>query len=156
MIDWQARPQALPQPHLPAHVCPWQRRARCSQVRSKVLRYQQHVMPVRSNLTAAMASGTTTQTQISLAMPNRRTSAGPSWQACQSEAGRRPINWSSTATSVQISEVVDRYEHTVAKATAAGVGSAEWKRAAKYARIGNPTCHPAVMSSGGPHCARHS
>ena len=39
---------------------------------------------------------------------------------------------------------MDRYEHTVAKATAAGVGSAEWKRAPKYARIGNPTCHPAV------------
>ena len=41
---------------------------------------------------------------------------------------------------------MDRYEHTVAKATAAGVGSAEWKRAPKYARVGNPTCHPEVTN----------
>ena len=37
-----------------------------------------------------------------------------------------------------------QYEHTVAKATAAGVGSAEWKTAPRYARLGNPTCHPTV------------
>ena len=41
--------------------------------------------------------------------------------------GRAPIDWSSTATSVQISEVVDRYKHIIAKATAAGVSSNEWK-----------------------------
>ena len=58
--------------------------------------------------------------------------------------GRAPIDWSSTATSVQISDAVDRYELTVAKATAAKVGSAEWKKAPRYARLGNPTCHPTV------------
>ena len=64
--------------------------------------------------------------------------------AGMSVRGRAPIDWSSTATSVQISDAVDRYEHTVAKATAAGVGSAEWKNAPRYARLGNPTCHTAV------------
>ena len=64
--------------------------------------------------------------------------------AGMSVRGRAPIDWSSTASSVQMSESMDRYEHAVAKATAARVGSAEWKRAPKYARIGNPTCHPMV------------
>ena len=52
--------------------------------------------------------------------------------AGMSVRGRAPINWSSTATSVQISNAVDQYELTVAKATATGVSSTEWKNTLRY------------------------
>ena len=58
--------------------------------------------------------------------------------------GRAPIDWSSTATSVQISDAVDWYKLTVAKATATGVSSAEWKNTLRYTQLGNPTCHTTV------------
>ena len=61
--------------------------------------------------------------------------------------GRAPVDWSSTATSVQISEDVDRHEHTVAKAASAGLRSNEWRRSLRYAKLSNPTCHPAVTES---------
>ena len=75
-------------------------------------------------------------------MRSHRTSTDPSWQGCQLEVG--PIDWSSTATSVQISDAVDQYELTVAKATAAGVSSTEWMNVLRYTQLGIPTCHTTV------------
>ena len=60
--------------------------------------------------------------------------------------GDVPTDWSSTATSVQISEVIDNYEAQVAKAAQVGAGSPEWQALPRYARIGNPTCHPSVSA----------
>ena len=53
-------------------------------------------------------------------------------------------DWSSTATSVQISEAIDNCETQVAAAAKVTVRSLEWQELPQYARIGNPTCHPSV------------
>ena len=47
-------------------------------------------------------------------------------------------------TSVQISEVIDKYEAKVAAAANVPVRSTEWQERPQYAWIGNLTCHLAV------------
>ena len=53
-------------------------------------------------------------------------------------------DWSSTATSVQISDAIDNYQTQVAAAAKVTVWSPEWHAMPQYARIGNQMCHPSV------------
>ena len=58
--------------------------------------------------------------------------------------GSAAVDWSSTATSVQISDTIDWYEHALAAAASADLGSPERDGALLFAKLGNLTCHERV------------
>ena len=58
--------------------------------------------------------------------------------------GSVALDWSSTATSVQISDAIDQYEQAVASAASADLGSLEYEGALRFAKLSNLTCHAHV------------
>ena len=105
----------------------------------------QHIaICVSSNCSTAMEHGCITQIAISPATVSRRINTSHSCQVCRCVAVHAALDWSSTATSVQISDAIDRYEQAVAAAASADLGSPERKDALWFAKLSNPTCHARV------------